>query len=290
MDTTEATRRIANARVPVVRVALALVLLVLALARTIDFSRLGQRMDATFLMLVGGAALVLLVPWERLTALKAGQLELALENPNVGRALAQLPDEITLRDGDTDAVVAVDAGQIEAQLRALAPVLPSLKGRRILWIDDHPRLLVEERRLLRSLGLVIVPCLSSAEASAELRRDSDIDLVISDVSRRKETEWPEAARSGTSGVEFVVRRLRTDWDEEVRRLPVIFYSCYDRQRLEAATLAARQAEPPAQACNSPQELVALVLRELLVARPRNAMAGKRVRYREKKSSADDPKA
>lgn len=94
------------------------------------------------------------MPWERLKTLKAGKLELALDSPNVEQAIAHLPNEIELNDkpGGIETVVTVDADQIESQLRRLGPSLPLLKGRRILWVDDHPGLLLEERRLLRSLG------------------------------------------------------------------------------------------------------------------------------------------
>lgn len=54
VDSSEFTRKIAAARIPLVRVVVAIALLMVALARTIDFSRLGQRMDETFLILLGG--------------------------------------------------------------------------------------------------------------------------------------------------------------------------------------------------------------------------------------------
>jgi CheY-like chemotaxis protein len=110
-------------------------------------------------------------------------------------------------------------------------------GARILWVDDTPQGNMLERKLLRSLGIMIDLARSSGEGLEMLGR-ADFDLVISNIARdgnRKE------------GIQFLTRMRATD-----HREPVAFYIMnLDRSR-----------GTPGDAIgitNQPDELVNLVL-------------------------------
>ncbi len=71
----------------------------------------------------------------------------------------------------------------------LAPVLrrvgaraERLRGVRVLWIDDHPRGVAHERRMLEALGMKVV-AVESSQRAFELLDRSQPELVISDVAR-----------------------------------------------------------------------------------------------------------
>jgi CheY-like chemotaxis protein len=60
-----------------------------------------------------------------------------------------------------------------------------LRGRRVLWVDDHHELKENEITKLKSLGAEIVICLTTDEAQTRLKL-GDIDAMITDLGRRGE--------------------------------------------------------------------------------------------------------
>jgi hypothetical protein len=118
----------------------AAVLLVVAVVRLALHSSLATRMDAVFFGLLGAALLILLIPIERLKSLKAGGIELSLDQPQVQGAIAGL------------GLDRIHNEELRARLTLLQHQLGVIRGSRVLWIDDRPHTILGERRLLRALG------------------------------------------------------------------------------------------------------------------------------------------
>jgi CheY-like chemotaxis protein len=55
-------------------------------------------------------------------------------------------------------------------------------GSSVLWADDHPEWSLEERAILRTLGINVVPVVSNEEA-VSVANERPFDLVISDINR-----------------------------------------------------------------------------------------------------------
>lgn len=233
---------------PRLRAVLAAAAVALAVVHAVWNESTKDRFDHTFLVLLGAAALILLVQWEKLTQLKAGGLELSLGRREVVRGAVQ-------------SLSGLDLGENEELRRVLSrfdDLLPLVRGSRVLWIDDHPGVLTGERRLLRSLGVDVVAVRSSAEADAELARDNDFDLVVTDVQREG------SGGRINDGVDYILAlRQRADL---VSRLPVVFYAAYDEGTLAAVTAPARRIPPGAAATNSVHALVDKVVPALAAAR------------------------
>jgi CheY-like chemotaxis protein len=214
-----------------VRAGLSLSILAVAILRLAFFDEVGDRMDATFLLLLAAAAAAVLMPWERLTSLKAGGVEFSLEQPQVRGAVQAL------------GLDRVADERLKDQIERLNADIEKARGSRVLWIDDKPHEIVGERRLLRALGIQITMVTSSEMAMEFLARDNDFDLLITDVQRQG-ASWEETGGVAIhEGANFVVR-LRRHPDEVIRSLPVIFYAAYEWNRLVEYTRAAREAPPP----------------------------------------------
>lgn len=93
-------------------------------------------------------------------------------------------------------------------LRRAARMGPALKGAKILWIDDHPKGILWERRALEELGVIVLPAWSTKVGLERLEEEA-FDLVISDIARG---DVPDEG----------VRALE-DLHRTVPGIPVIFY-------------------------------------------------------------------
>ncbi|HUR64394.1 MAG TPA: hypothetical protein VM241_07930 [Candidatus Thermoplasmatota archaeon] len=259
-------------RHPFVLRALAASALALVAALRLLGGGLRERMDETFLLLLGGAALALLVPWDRLNSLKAGKLELALDP--VHRVLQEFPERRVLPAHTVEWTA--DPKALQRDIEHYAPLLPQVQGRRVLWVDDTPALAQAERRLLRSMGVEVVPVTSSWDALAALETDNDFDLLISDLGRERETVWLEAPLAPDEegvvweGVEFALKTVRAHPDPRTRSLPILFYSANEQGKLEAVTAPVRRHPPLAAACNTPRDFLRLALQVLLFPAPSDA--------------------
>jgi CheY-like chemotaxis protein len=240
---------------PRARSLAAAALVLLALVRVIFFGRIGPAIDSTFLLLVALALVLVFVPLDRLTSLKAGGFELALARAEVRGALAALG-----LDRVEDTILRERLAALSSELRAIA-------GSRVLWIDDRPHKLLGERRLFRALGVHIVPANSSDKASAILEEDNDFDLVLTDVQRKDDLHKVTGGPPIHGGVNFV-RVLRTHEDPAIRQLPVIFYAAYEWERLVEFTRPARELQPEAGMANRLIDLLPQVVRVLAEARSR----------------------
>lgn len=82
-------------------------------------------------------------------------------------------------------------------MRRVSRAISVLRGSQVLWIDDHPENNIHERRMLRSLG-VFVDLARTSKSAESLLRETDYDLVISDIAR---------GRSNKEGLRFLRDRL-----------------------------------------------------------------------------------
>ncbi len=267
------------------RVLIAIGAIVLASIRFAYFDLAKDRMDLTFLALIVIAVLALFLPWERLTSLKIGELEITLEKPEVKSALNELPTERTLEPANHATMskvekVVLDLGNLKEAIRRLEPLLQDAKGGRILWIDDHPHMLLPERRLLRAMGFEIVTAIDSENANQILTADNDFDLIVTDAKRKPRKNATPGVDHSLGGVDFIMKRVRTNWDPHIKNMPVIFYSAYDMPSLSVLTAEARLATPSAELCNNPHDLVVKVVSAIWFARshPLRGPLGKQAHY------------
>src|SRR5918996_774209 len=230
-----------------IRVTLAVTLIALAILRLVVPGT--EEIDATFLGIVVLALALLLVPWERvpwdrLGAFKAFGVEISLaEQPQVQGAVESLIDPQSLAVGKELGT------RLEVALRVVAGDLETIRGSRVLWIDDNPNTVLGERRLLRALGMEVVQTTSSELARDLLAADAHFDLLITDVQRDGES-YKELHKLGLhdayphhEGANFVAGWLRQQPERFISHLPVLFYAAYPWASLVSHTAAARSASP-----------------------------------------------
>jgi CheY-like chemotaxis protein len=174
------------------------------------------KLDNSVLFLIVLTVLIIILPWERITSLKAAGVEIALDQARVDRAI-----ETVKGQGKT-----IADKNLRALLERLEPQIEQAAGSRILWIDDRPHNVLGERRLFRALGVEIVMAESSQTAREYLRRDGDFDLIISDV-RGKEQHPPEAIRFIQDVRASEDERRQAGNYEHIPLVPVVFYSGHD---------------------------------------------------------------
>jgi CheY-like chemotaxis protein len=207
------------------------VLLALAVVRFLFYYAIGERMDSVFFALVGAAVVLLLIPLDRLKSLKAGGIEVSLDQPQVQGAIAGLGLDRIQND------------EMRARLARLEHELGVIHGSRVLWIDDWPHKILGERRLLRALGVEVVQATSSKMAERILEADNDFDLLITDVQRAGRSYEVTGGRRIHEGVNFVVKLRRQHADPVVRALRVIFYAAYPWEELKEWTRPAWSQSP-----------------------------------------------
>lgn len=213
-----------------------------------------ERIDDTTLILFGAALVVYLVPWHLLSSFKAGGLELSIDWQRI-QGVANAID-----------LPSVTNEILNRNIQALAPQLPQIRGARVLWIDDRPECVIGERRLLRALGVYVVPAKSSKEANEILASDSDFDLIITDVQRLGTSFKETGGTDIHEGVNYIVLLGRRE-NPVLKAMPVLFYGAYPWASLEEFTRPARALYPGARFCNSVDLLVKEVV--LLLADSRS---------------------
>jgi CheY-like chemotaxis protein len=236
-----------------VRLIVAIAVVMIAILRIVFFDVAKDRIDDKSILLFALAIVVYFVPWDRLRSLKAAGLEVSIDLPQINAAVDAI--ELDL----------VDNEKLRQKIHTLAPLLPRIRGARVLWIDDKPHDILGERRLLRALGVSITPAESSELAAHILESDDDFDLIITDVQRAGETYKDTGGIDIHEGVNFIVQLRKTD-NPVIRSMPVIFYAAYDWDRLQAFTRPARLSRPEPRITNSIDELMTEAIRQLADSR------------------------
>jgi len=127
-------------------------------------------MDTIFFIVIGVVAFLVLIPLSSIKQLKAGSLEFTVNQPEIIAAIESLDLEN------------IQNKELRTGLKRVQNLLSSVRGSRILWIDDHPEEIVALRRLFRALGITAVSAISSQAAKDTLAVDTDFDILISDVN------------------------------------------------------------------------------------------------------------
>lgn len=199
-----------------------------------------QKVDTSVLILITLAVLVVILPWERLTSLKAAGVELELDRPQIDKAIGDLR---TLKGKEN-----INDEKVRALLKRLAPEIEQSIGSRILWIDNSPDNVWGERRLFRVLEIETVMAVSSDMATHILETDGDFDLLISDMRGADGVEpgddaKPEAVRFVEQLRETETARHQKDRYKHIPPLPVVFYSGKQYSKLLDYTQSVRGSEP-----------------------------------------------
>jgi len=249
-----------RSRSQIAQYAIAGVWVALAIARTVG-PGWQSRMDVIFFSVLGVAAALCLVPLSGLKALKVGSIEVTLQQPEVEAAISGL--QLTQFQNE----------ELRATLESAKEILPSVRGSRVIWIDDHPERIVALRRVFRALGINVVCAVSTQNAKALLAVDADYDLLVSDVQRVGDTHETTGGTDIHEGTNFIVW-LRSQCDDPVvRQLPVAFYASYDWERLVEFTEPARRTLPEPTISNAVPDFVDKVIHQLAKARSTPLRAG-----------------
>ena len=231
------------------RIVLSAIVLLFAIFRFAFFDIVSERMDSTFLLLLASAVLIVVLPWERLKSLKAGGIELCLDQPRVRGAIGSI------------GLDRVQDRQLRDRLSRRVSEIEQLKGSRVLWIDDRPHNVIGERRLFRALGVEVVTAVSSEMAEEILMRDNDFDMIISDIQRKGQSHKLNNGIPIHEGVNFIVK-LRKHKDPIINKLPVTFYAAYNWPDLVKWSRPAREIHPEAAISNSIEGLLTKVIETL----------------------------
>lgn len=238
----------------IVRLVIAVFLFALAFARLLYHPSLAGRMDGVFLTLVGAGLLVILIPVQYLKSFKAAGIELTLDQPQVQSAISGL------------GLDRIKDEKMRSSLSHLRGQLDAIRGSRVLWIDDHPHGIVAERRLLRALGVEVLPAISSEVAKEVLHNDNDFDLIITDVHREGDHYLLMGGPTNHDGLNFILWLRAHHSDPVVRALPVLFYAAYKWENLVAYTARARVQSPLTEIANSEIDLIPKAVKLLAEAR------------------------
>lgn len=230
-------------------ISLSVVLVALAVVRSLFPAFSKDRIDLTSIVLVGVAFIVQLIPLERLRSIKAAGIEFGIDDPQVDAAINALSAD---RIGNVE---------LRDRLKHMSDDLEVIRGSRVLWIDDKPGVVLNARRLLRALGIEVIPATSSVMAENILGVDQDFDVLISDVQRQGDSYKLNKGIDIHEGVNFVVK-LRRSGDAVLHTLPVIFFAAYDWERLMHFTRPAREFAPEAEVSNSVNDFVEKVIKRL----------------------------
>jgi CheY-like chemotaxis protein len=232
---------------------LSVALISLAGARWYYMDKTVQHIDLVVIGLVVAAFVIHLIPFDKLTSIKAGGIEVSLEKTEIKAAIQTANSDQIKND------------ELLSELELLNRELAAIPGSRVVWIDDSPSKIVTARRLLRALGVTVVPATSSEMADEIFKRDRDFDLIITETQRLGDSYILNNGDHIHEGVNYIVK-IRNSNDEVVSKLPVIFFSAYDWPLLVSYTRPARETLPEPQISNSINDLIVKVIKEIYSSR------------------------
>jgi CheY-like chemotaxis protein len=237
----------------IVLVFLSIALIGLSVARWYYMDKTVQHIDLVVIGLVVAAFVIHLIPFDKLTSIKAGGIEVSLEKPEIKAAIQTANSDQIKND------------ELLSELELLNRELAAIPGSRVMWIDDSPSKIVTARRLLRALGVTVVPATSSEMADEIFKRDKDFDLIITETQRLGDSYKFNNGVKIHEGVNYIVK-IRNSNDEVISKLPVIFFSSYDWPLLVEYTRPARETLPEPQISNSINDLIVKVIKEIYSSR------------------------
>jgi len=166
-------------------------------------------------VILGAVVALLVIPWEKLTNLKAGGFELSIQKGF---------------ESAVDGYIDSNSEHLLEALEVNKENLPIINKSRILWLEDRPANILGERRILRALGIDIVMgvpnFIDPSSINKQIESDTDFDLIISDI------QWKDESNNATyGGLNYVVGLRDSSQDINLKHLPVIFYTAYTDDQL-----------------------------------------------------------
>lgn len=200
------------------QILIAAVIFILAIIRLFDIKNLNNLMDSTFILLLFVSLILFLIPFEKISSLKAGGVEIELFENKIKNAIEGLE------------IKKIENEHLYKAIIEQRDKIDTIKGSRILWIDDTPRSVLGERRILRSLGLDIHSANNREVVLDILDRDIDFDLIISDI------QWLNDSNDNNSnfygGIQLA-KELRLKFkNEPINLVKTIFYTSFKKDQIE----------------------------------------------------------
>jgi CheY-like chemotaxis protein len=214
--------------------------IILALLRVAfpDFAK--SRMDNTFYILLAAGVLILLLPWERINSLRAGDYGVNFDQRTIDSALStmvgEMPEGVKVRE-------VVNNQQLSEMIQNMGSAMGLMRGSKILWVDDRPYNTVSIRRLFRALGIQVETAVHGEIAYAKWEKDFDFDLVITDIAWHKVyQDTPQG--SGLDNGFTLIKKIREE--EETRLLPnvpIVIYTKYSPDNIRMKSKIANLSWP-----------------------------------------------
>jgi CheY-like chemotaxis protein len=255
---------------------ISVLLIILIVVRSVFHDDLAKRLDPVFFWLLTISILVFFISIPNYTKnLVIFALHILSLFKSIGKGevnqdkiqalLQQLAatNKILMADDEEVRVMGhFDPEQMEGRFSKLREDIAKVRNSRILWLDDNPHKILQERRILRVWGVEIVSAKSSDKAEEILEVDNDFDLLITDVQREGKSYEVTGGNEIHEGVNFIVKLRNHYPDQVVRSIPVVFYAAYDWERLVKFTQPARELLPEPDISNTVEDFLVKVIQRL----------------------------
>jgi CheY-like chemotaxis protein len=224
--------------------------LIIAFIRLFDIGTLNESMDNTFILLLFISLIIFFVPFANIKSLKAGGVEIEVFEKKVKNAIGGLE------------LKQIENEQLLNTILKYGNEIEIIKGSRILWIDDTPNAILGERRILRALGLDIHTSNNRETTLNLIDRDTDFDLIISDIQWIKD---PVSKSVFYGGIELI-HELRDNFkNETIGSVKTIFYTSYSEQQIKTINAQTNfLSVANSSICYSIEELIVNVIESLKI--------------------------
>lgn len=243
------------------------VVLIIALIRLLNIGELHESIDNTFILLLVISIILFFVPLDSIKSFKAGGVEIELFENKVKNAI----DGLEIKQ--------IENEQLLKTILKYSKEIEIIKGSRILWIDDTPEAILGERRILRALGLEIHTSNNKETTLNLINRDTDFDLIISDI------QWIKNIKSMSvfyGGIELIQELRKSFKDETIGSVKTIFYTAYNENQIKTIDAQTNFLSiENTMLCFTIEELIVNVIESLKIIRerPLKVKSKKAVYYR-----------
>ena len=126
------------------------------------------------LYLVTLSVLVIFLPWERLNSFKGPGIEIGLSDSNIEKIIKEY------NIIENNKIDKNDKKKLSETFKEHKLEIEQSRNSRILWVDEKPKNVLPERRLLRALHIQTVMANTRESVNYYLNLDGDFDLIITD--------------------------------------------------------------------------------------------------------------
>jgi len=197
---------------------IALVIFVLAIIRLFNIGDLNSLMDNTFLMLLFVSVVLFFMPIDKISSIKAGGFGVELFENKIKHAINGLKIE------------KIENEKLYKSILKQREKIEKIRGSRILWIDDTPRSVLGERRIMRAIGLEIHSANNKQTTFDILDRDIDFDLIISDIQWLRKPDDIKTYYYG--GIELAREIKQKFKNEPISYAKTVFYTSFPSDQIK----------------------------------------------------------